>query len=159
MSTNHHHARHPSSFAASAPRTEGLHEDPRSVTCRFWREGWSAPFAEAPCRITPERLPTTQGDVIWELLRTPRLQLSRPACLFLLQGASLAQLLGDRAWIQQLDGPLVEGRLQLLGWKLDPLWAGRNFLDDVRLAHVLELPASLTLEGVTPQLLERARFL
>lgn len=97
--------------------------------------------------------------MIWELLRTPRLQLSRPACLFLLQGASLAQLLGDRAWIQQLDGPLVEGRLQLLGWKLDPLWAGRNFLDDVRLAHVLELPASLTLEGVTPQLLERARFL
>ncbi len=88
--------------------------------------------------------------MLWESIRTPRLHLSRPACLYLLQGASVAQLIDDHVWVSPAE---VRGRLHLLRWKSDALWTGGAHLDNVLFAHVLHAPPALTTTALVALLL------
>lgn len=133
------------------PPAEGLRPAPGDLI-QFHRDGWPAAVAHAHCTITPEHSPTDHGDVLWEIVRTPRLHLSRPAYLYLLQGASLAQFIDGSA---RLAPTMVRGRLHLLRWNSDALWMGNPYLDNVVFAHVLEAPAKLTQAALITLLLPR----
>lgn len=133
------------------PSAEGLLSAPGDLI-QFHRDGWPAAIAHAHCTIFPEHAPTEHGDVLWEVVRTPRLHLSRPAYLYLLQGASLAQFVDASA---SLSPAVVRGRLHLLRWNSDALWLGHPYLDNVVFAHVLEAPATLTSAALITRLLPR----
>lgn len=90
--------------------------------------------------------------MLWEIVRTPRLHLSRPAYLYLLQGASLAQFIDASTW---LSPAVVRGRLHLLRWNSDALWMGSAHLDSVVFAHVLEAPAMLSPAALVVRLLPK----
>lgn len=152
MSSNFNNAGNRGARADASSWSEGVRQDPREVDVELRHDGWSEPIGHGHALRQHERTRTEQGDVLWESLRLARLHLSRPACLFLLQGGSLAQLIDAHT---RIVPAMVRGRLHLLRWKSDALWMGKAHLDDVVLAHVIDAPPTLPTPMLIASLLPR----